>query len=202
MAVRILRTQGAQASQPVAIRPAGGAAKPRARGIRRAAAAADKGDAVLLEALAAQELIPTHEFKITVPRAPRPRAGARRSAAAPRAASVDLGVDVAPNESAVVLVEQDGEYSWHYPDLTARPARSRPPWCRCDRAHAGHHSDHAHANACGARSAQRSSRHQYRRRPERRGESDCPEVRRPHRRVRRHEVPRAQRPQGAHRHGR
>jgi hypothetical protein len=82
------------------------------RGARTPAARGQAGRDVLLDALASQELTATHEFTI-VPT--RPTRTARRSAAKRSAASVSLAVDVAPNENAVVLVEQDGEYTWHYP---------------------------------------------------------------------------------------
>jgi bacillolysin/neutral peptidase B len=87
----------------------------------------------LLEALAEQELTPTHEFDITPAvstrsgrDAVRRRAGARSlSPAGAGVAAIDVAV--APTESAVILVEQDGEFSWHFPDPapSARPSGRR-----------------------------------------------------------------------------
>ena len=126
--VRVLRASGAKVSRPVAIATGGSAARGgarRAAGVR-AATGDGKGHTgrdVLLQALASQELIATHELTIAPTRA---AAGARRSAAARRPASLELAVDVARNESAVILVEQDGEYSWHFPVASAaRPAAGR-----------------------------------------------------------------------------
>lgn len=127
--VRVLRASGAKVSKPVAL--AAGRASAARRGAKRVArvraatgaAGADAGRDVLLQALASQELTATHEFTIAPT---RPAAGARRSLAARRPAALDLAVDVAPNESAVILVEQDGEYSWHFPlERPARPAAGR-----------------------------------------------------------------------------
>ena len=111
--VRVLRAHGAQVSKPVAMAKTTSPTKATARrGARTPAARSQAGRDVLLDALASQELTATHEFTI-VPT--RPTRTARRSAAKRSAASVSLAVDVAPNENAVVLVEQDGEYTWHYP---------------------------------------------------------------------------------------
>ena len=93
------------------------------RGVRQAAApdANLTSDEALLRALTSQELTPTHEFTI----APTTRGAQRqrRIAAAPKPASVDVAVDVNPSENAVVLVERNGEYTWHYP--APRPAKRR-----------------------------------------------------------------------------
>lgn len=75
---------------------------------------------VLLAALQGQELTATHEFTIQ----PTGSAASRRSlAASSRDRSVDVQVDVDPIESAVVLVEQDGEFTWHFPEPAAVSAR-------------------------------------------------------------------------------
>lgn len=115
--VRVLRARGAQVSKPVSIasaaRPATATAR---RGARRPKARSQAGRDVLLDALASQEMTATHEFSIAPT---RPAVGARRSAAKRSAASVSVAVDVTPNENAVILVEQDGEYTWHYPPASA-----------------------------------------------------------------------------------
>ena len=116
--VRVLRARGARVSTPVPIverRRLASSAAVR-KGARKPSLVNDIGRDVLLQALDAQELTPTHEFSI----APTPpAAGARRGAAKRAAPSVDVAIDVAPDENAVVLVEQDGEYSWHFPPASA-----------------------------------------------------------------------------------
>src|SRR5262245_57457668 len=76
---------------------------------------------VLLDALADQELQTTHTFTI----APAKTAARKTARASKRRAHAAVEVDVSPHESAVVLVDQDGEYSWHFPEAKASPARSR-----------------------------------------------------------------------------
>ncbi len=126
--VRVLRARGAHVSKPVAIAQGAGPARPGASRVGRTratagAASGDTGRDVLLQALASQELTATHEFTIAPT---RPTAGARRRSAARPAALLDLAVDVASNESAVILVEQDGEYTWHFPAVpAARPTAGR-----------------------------------------------------------------------------
>ena len=120
--VRVVRARGAKVSTPVPIVTGRGRARKAARrSARKATAADDAGRDVLLQALESQELIPTHEFTIT----PAPPArGARRGAKKRSAPSLAVEVPVAPAENAVVLVEQDGEYTWHYPPAAATsPAR-------------------------------------------------------------------------------
>jgi hypothetical protein len=84
---------------------------------------------VLLRALGEQELTATHEFELA-PEAPstssRAKAAKRRGpsvGAQPASAAGVAAVDVAvaPTESAVILVEQDGEFSWHFPEPVVAP---------------------------------------------------------------------------------
>jgi bacillolysin len=124
--VRVTRKSGAQVSPPRAVSPA------RARAAVRRSAAAARGraersaattpDAVLIEALAQQELTATHALTITPQRASAARRGARKSAARTNA-TVDVAVDIGTYESAVILVEHNGEYSWHFPSPRKTPAR-------------------------------------------------------------------------------
>ena len=96
---------------------------PPPAGARRAASAAPASAArdALIAALAQQELVATQEFSVA-PTGSAPTRSARRGAAAARTEVAAVDVDVAPTESAVVLVEQNGEFSWHFPE----PAQASP----------------------------------------------------------------------------
>jgi bacillolysin len=89
---------------------------PRARKAARALGATDGERDILLQALAEQELEVAQEFTIgpTAGGTRGKRRGAAAAASGTEVATVD--VDVSPSESAVVLVEQDGEFSWHFPE--------------------------------------------------------------------------------------
>jgi hypothetical protein len=93
----------------------------RRRGTRRAAfrSGAPQDDAgqsaelnALVEALEAQEMEVLDDFEFEAPARP-----ARRGRRAEREAA-SIEVELGPGENAVVLVEQDGFYSWHLADQT------------------------------------------------------------------------------------
>ena len=69
------------------------------------------GRAELLAAFAAQEMTIVDEVVLQ----PQPAAGTGTRGTAPRSASATLELDVHADEEAVVLLEQDGLYSWHFP---------------------------------------------------------------------------------------
>lgn len=82
----------------------------------------------LLEALRGQDLVEVDSFRIEPTVEPTPASG-RRSRAATRVAPrhpVEVWVPVGPGESAAVLLEQDGFYSWALPErvVEAAPARA------------------------------------------------------------------------------
>lgn len=91
----------------------------------RTAAGQENVTGALLDALADQDLELVEPVEL-VP--PRPAPGRR---APSRAATVSLDLDVAPEESAVILLEQDGFYSWQLPTdngtPTVRARRGRGP---------------------------------------------------------------------------
>ncbi|HKP55739.1 MAG TPA: M4 family metallopeptidase [Polyangiales bacterium] len=94
---------------------------------RRAAASAARSTAAdpmteLLAALRDQELEETRQLRMVPTAATRARAARSRSAA-PAAAVVEVRVE--PHESAVILVEHDGVWSWHFPDPAAPPRATR-----------------------------------------------------------------------------
>ena len=77
----------------------------------------------LLAALTAQDLEVVDQVELQ-PALPSP-VPSRAAAAPPDSGRATLAVDLSPNEQAVVLLEQDGLYSWHFPTHTA--AASAPP---------------------------------------------------------------------------
>ncbi|HEY0972602.1 MAG TPA: hypothetical protein VGE02_16660, partial [Gemmatimonadales bacterium] len=79
----------------------------------------------LVAALESQAFDVVDSVEIAAP--PVTRGGRRRGASdvAPGAA-VDLAVELAPGEDAVVLVEEDGEYRWQLPATAPAPADARP----------------------------------------------------------------------------
>ena len=81
----------------------------------------------------------------------RPVAGARRGAAKRPAPSLALAVDVGPSENAVVLVEQDGEYTWHYPPASGPRAAPRAGRGEAFRAQPGRHPGHARTRTISRR---------------------------------------------------
>lgn len=113
--IRVRNAQGLRVSTPQPISKAAG--KSRRRGIAAAKAASSSASPLdaLLAALDHQELKATHQFAIQ----PVGKGAGRRSpTAAQPARSVDIEVDIEQMESAVILVEQDGEFSWHFPEST------------------------------------------------------------------------------------
>jgi hypothetical protein len=122
--IRAHNARGAKVSKPVAIADEAGRARRAARrsAPKSSAATGSIGNGALLRALEAQELKATHEFMIAPT---RPAPAARRGAAKRTGPSLDLAVDVGPEESAVVLVEQDGESTWHFPPSSARGPMTR-----------------------------------------------------------------------------
>lgn len=75
----------------------------------------------LIEALARQDL----EIVDTLDLDATPQIAAEVRAARPVERSVDLGLEVGPDEDAVVLLEQDGMYSWHLPSVVPEVAERR-----------------------------------------------------------------------------
>jgi CHAT domain-containing protein/uncharacterized protein associated with vWA-MoxR-VMAP ternary system len=132
----ITRASGVQVQIPetMAIAPA---ARPATGRRRRAAGGALTPGSVaesaaenqlLIDALADQRF----ELVDSIPLRPQTGTGSaaasRRRAAGGRAPTpepVSLNVPIRADESAVVLLEQDGYYQWSLPDRVARPARSR-----------------------------------------------------------------------------
>lgn len=70
---------------------------------------------VLLQALADDDLTPLDDFQLRPP----PTAGLRRSSSV--TGPMKLEVDLDPDQSAAVLLEQDGLYSWHFPQPDPEP---------------------------------------------------------------------------------
>jgi CHAT domain len=101
---------------PATLAPA--AAPPKRGGAQRAAAAGDAS--LLLAALVGQDLELIDRVPLTIPAAARPK---RRGAAAP-ASAMTLDVPVGPDEQAVVLLEDEGEYRWV---IDGRPLPSAAP---------------------------------------------------------------------------
>ena len=116
--VRVTARRGFRVTvTPVRERAPARATARRAASVAPASAARD----ALIAALAQQELVATQEFSVA-PAGSAPKRSARRGAAAARTEVAAVDVDVAPTESAVVLVEQNGEFSWHFPE----PAPASP----------------------------------------------------------------------------
>ncbi len=100
--------------------PPGGGRRRRSTTPGRTAPAQEPVTAALLDAFADQDLQLVEPVEI-VPAKPAP---GRRAPS--RAATVSVDLDVAPEESAVILLEQDGFYSWQLPtDNGAPTVRSR-----------------------------------------------------------------------------
>ena len=88
---------------------------------------AELANEAVIEALQEQEMELID--KVEIAPVPAPPAGRRRRPTAPTAPTQDIAeieVDLAPHEDAVVLLEQDGMYSWSFPTEVvterARPA--------------------------------------------------------------------------------
>lgn len=105
--------------------PRGGGRLRRSTTAGPTAPAQETVTAALLDAFADQDLQLVAPVEL-VPARPAP--GKR---APSRAATVSVDLAVAPEESAVILLEQDGFYSWQLPTLngapTVRPRRGRAP---------------------------------------------------------------------------
>jgi hypothetical protein len=96
----------------------------------------DAVSAALVEAFTAQSLELVEPFELAAPTpasssrtspATSPATPARPGTGGPGDLQIDL--DLPENEDAVILLEQDGFFSWHLPtgqDSTPRPASSRP----------------------------------------------------------------------------
>jgi hypothetical protein len=84
--------------------------------------AAAPGEDPVVAAMLEQDLVLVQTFDV----APTPAA---RTRATPSAAPSRLTIDVEENEDSVILFEQDGVYSWRYPELakTVAPAARRGP---------------------------------------------------------------------------
>jgi len=119
--VRARNERGLRVSNLKSLASAGPAGGRRGiRGVRADAPAPTDPLQVLLAALADQELEATHEFEIA-PTGAGGGGGRRGLVESTGDKSVDVEVDVGPLESAVVLVEQDGEFTWHFPEPVATP---------------------------------------------------------------------------------
>ena len=75
---------------------------------KRVAAQAPDHDRLLLQSLTDQDLTLVDAISLTIPKAARPK---KRGATAP-ASSVSLDVELGPDERAVILLEDEGEYRW------------------------------------------------------------------------------------------
>jgi bacillolysin len=125
--VRVAYSRGVRASSPKPLTAAKLGARASARtGAgkgRRAvgAGASNETLAQMMKALQEQELEPTHALDLTPAATTRRLAVGKRSSArvGGGAPMVALDVDVRPTESAVVLIEQEGEFSWHFPEPAA-----------------------------------------------------------------------------------
>jgi hypothetical protein len=110
-----------EAEAPIA--PPGGATRGKpARGAAHGGPPADEAQA-LIAALRSQDMTIADQFEIAAPPAPPAAAtrGATRGSARAPAPSVQASVPLAPDEGAVILVEQGGEYRWHLPEREATP---------------------------------------------------------------------------------
>jgi len=84
--------------------------------------------AVLLDVLGQQEISALTPLELRPMEGATPAAGKRRGAAAevPEEQTVALDVALDPGQGAVVLVEQDGAYSWIFPAGGAEPTEEEP----------------------------------------------------------------------------
>jgi len=85
----------------------------------------DPGRTAVIAALTDAGMEPVQEFRLT-PKAPTRSPAPTRATPAPERRTVTL--EVASDESAVILVDRDGCYSWHLPteDATRAPLPARP----------------------------------------------------------------------------
>lgn len=83
----------------------------------------DSERAELLAAFAAQEMTIVDDVELQ----PTPAAATRSAGVARQSETATLEVDLGANEESVVLVEQDGLYSWHFPSerIAAAPTSTR-----------------------------------------------------------------------------
>ena len=90
-----------------------------------AGAAPTSDSAALLAALADQELFVADEFTIAPTGNTSVRPSARSGVAAtPSVPAASVDVEVSPVESAVVLVDQDGDFTWHFPEPVSTKTRA------------------------------------------------------------------------------
>ena len=86
---------------------------------------------VLIEALREHELVLMDEIPVTPSATPAPDRGVRRRGAAEEKMSSRITVPLAEEDEAVVLLEQDGAYSWVFPQDQPDGGRRRSCGCRC-----------------------------------------------------------------------
>ncbi len=98
-------------------RRAAGRGGPRVVSIQDVSGQPDVSDA-LVEALRAQDLVPIDSMEL----APEPAAAVRRGRGRRVEGQVTMQLAVEPGEDGVVLLEQEGMYSWVWPRETAAPA--------------------------------------------------------------------------------
>ena len=133
----VMRSSGVTVVTPDTLAVAGAAAAPPPAGGRRRRPPAGGPAAVtaptppspeteaILASMTDQDMEVLDQVEILPTVEPTPPTGrrARGAPAVPASGTVELSVDLAPGEDAVVLLEQDGVYSWQLPDVQATPAR-------------------------------------------------------------------------------
>ena len=133
----VMRSSGVTVVTPDTLVVAGAAAAPPPAGGRRRRPPPDGAAAVtaptppspeteaILASMTDQDMEVLDQVEILPTVEPTPPTGrrARGAPAVPPSGTVELSVDLAPGEDAVVLLEQDGVYSWQLPDVQATPAR-------------------------------------------------------------------------------
>ena len=108
------------------------AVETRGEGRRRGLRAAEPGEAVSPDEVAraltdAGDLILADSFALNVNAAAAPPPGRRGKRGVPPSPSAQLSIDVGADEHAVVLVEQDGYYSWVTGTKVVSPSARRGP---------------------------------------------------------------------------